>query len=133
MIVDTSVILDFLWQKEPISTELTVILAQSDEPVRIVLPQKAEVCDVSKRSGLHPDDVLSAVEKMTEEIPLQSSDLIDAGILKWKMRDSGRSRFSLADAILLAVGQRRNERIITSDGAFRDLEGVTVVGKPATS
>ena len=133
MILDTSIVIDFLLQKEPVNTELTALLVEADREACVIIHQRAELCDVAVRNGRNPADALTDLDGFTRQEEVTRADLIEAAHLKWVVRLAGRKRFSLADAVMLAVGRRLGETVVTKDGDFAGLEGVTVLGHPAES
>ncbi len=127
MILDSSVILDFILEEEPISTELTKLLL--DENAKIIVHQMAEICDVARREGAPVQSFLEHTMVICEQTNILNSDIIEAAKLKWHHRKLGKTKISLADAMMLAVGKRIGENVVTKDADFIGIEGATVLGK----
>jgi len=132
MILDTSVVLDFIWEREPVSTELTKLLVESNEEAFLTPLQFAEVADVSAKNKCYPEDSFKEIEIFSTLISLTRDDLIESGKLKWEMRQGGRSKFSLADAMMLAVGRRIGHTVVTKDRDFIGIDGAFVLGVPSS-
>ncbi|GEM_PF-2715058 len=128
MILDTSIVLDFIWEREPVSTELTKLLIESGENAYITQHQLAEISDVTVKNNRDPNISFTEVELFVTKISLTKDDLIESGKIKWQCRQEGRTKFSLADAVMLAVSIRTGQTLITKDRDFIGIDGVKVLG-----
>lgn len=125
MILDTSIIIDFIFEEEPASTELTKLLIQED--AKILVHQMAEVCDVAQRLHAPVESILQQTMIICEREEVQQSDIIAAAELKWAQREAGKKKFSLADAMMIAVAKRTGEKIVTKDGDFSEFDEAIIL------
>jgi predicted nucleic acid-binding protein len=128
LILDTSVALDFIWEREPISTELANLMINSNEDVYMADHQLAEISDVATRNKGEPEVALAEIGRFVQRVTVTQEDLVNCGTIKWTQRKAGKNKFSLADAVMLAVGRRLGETVVTKDTDFAGLEGVTLLG-----
>jgi predicted nucleic acid-binding protein len=126
LIVDASVVIDFFLEEEPVSTEFAKLLIEEES--HIILHQLAEICDYSVRAKRPAATLLEYSLKLCKRASIEDDDLVSAAKLKWEQREAGKKRFSLADALLLSVGRRLGETVVTKDAEFIGIEGVTVLG-----
>jgi predicted nucleic acid-binding protein len=119
--------LDFILEEEPIATELTILLL--DDDAKIILHQMAEICDVARREGAPVQSFLDHTMIICNQEFIQNVDIIEAAELKWEHRKSGKKKFSLADAMMLAVGKRIGETVVTKDTDFVGIDGAIVLGQ----
>lgn len=92
-----------------------------------------EICDVARREGAPVQSFLEHTMVICNQETIQNSDIIEAAELKWLHRKSGKEKFSLADAMMLAVGKRIGETVVTKDGDFVGIEGAIVLSQKSVS
>ena len=112
MILDTSVLFDFLWGYQPVCSQLQNLLEKDNhENFKCIDFQRAELCDLFARKGIKPEYSLNDIQLICQRLATEDNDLIQGAIIKNKMRKKGNQKISLADSVMLAVSKRTGLQI----------------------
>lgn len=86
-------------------------------------PMLAEVRSKFLRGGKDPEAASTAVESLSQIVPLDAELARDAGDERARQRRKSKD-FGLLDAFLLVTARRAKATILTGDPHFRDLPDV---------
>jgi len=127
MFLDTSIIVDILLSEKN-STRLERIFDRiKDEQLYISIIQLGELSDWCLKNGIDPDEVIPLLREITNVLPLSENIILNGSKRKFERRTSGIEKFSLMDGIILASSIELNEKLLTLDTDYRNLENVIIL------
>jgi predicted nucleic acid-binding protein len=127
MFIDTSIVIEiFRLEKRSKKFEKIHDIIKN-EPMFISVIQLGEISDWCLSNGIDPSDRISKLKKIFNIIPLDELSCIEGSKIKFEMRKSGKTKFSLMDGIILASARSVNQKLLTSDSDFKKAEDVVFI------
>ena len=97
------------------------------EHLYISVVQMGEISDWCIRNGHDISELINALKKLVNVLPINEIICLKASHLKNEMRQKGIEKFGLMDGIVLASAQTINQKLLTTDTDFRISENAIVL------
>lgn len=127
MFLDTSIIIEILISGKDSERSKRIFRLIEKEVITISIIQLGELSDWCLKNGIDPEEVIGFLKDIVNVMPLEEGIVMRGSQLKHQRRGDGVKKFSLTDGIILASAMELNERLLTLDTDFRDLENVIVL------
>lgn len=129
MFVDSSILIVLMAENGGASLVQSIVQRIRDEEIFISIIQLGELSDWALRHGIEVDQLISKIRTITTSIPLSERIILKGSRVKFNRRTDGFTKFSLIDGLIFASALELNERLLTLDTDFRDLENVMVLSE----
>jgi predicted nucleic acid-binding protein len=127
MFLDTSVIIEIFRNKKGQETFEKIYKHIKDEPLFIFMLQIGEISDWCLNNKINPSDRITKLKDIINIIPLNEKICLEGSEIKYEMRKSGKSKFSLMDGLILASARSINQKLLTTDSDFKKVEDAIVI------
>ena len=128
MFLDSSILIEIFRSKKTSKRFEHIFRIIKNEPLYISLIQLGEISDWCLKNNINPVERISSLKDIVNIIPLNEDICIEGSRIKFEMRKSGMSNFSLIDGMILASSRSILQQLLTTDSDFSQSEDAVIIG-----
>ncbi|MEE9568428.1 MAG: type II toxin-antitoxin system VapC family toxin [Candidatus Binatia bacterium] len=125
MFLDTTIIVEVLRGNEEITSYVEG--SAEKEPLMFSLVQIGEIADWCHANKLDTQKVISEVKAMATVVGLSEDICLEGSKIKHEQRQAGKGSFGLMDGLIAASAMSFEQKLLTRDKDFTDIENVVVL------
>jgi len=124
MFLDTSIIIEMMISPRGSERFEEIFEIVKFKDVYISIIQLGEVSDWCLKNNVDPHEVISSIKDICTLVPLSEEVVLAGSKLKSERRKARKNKFSLMDGLIMASARSINQKLLTLDADFSDLEDV---------
>ena len=127
MFLDTSIIIEIFRKEQKSKTFGEIFKLIKDEAIFISIIQIGEITDWCIKNNINPEKRTEKLKQIVNIVPLNEKICIEAAKIKHYIRKKDTNKFSLIDGIILSSSRSINQKLLTLDKDFRNIEDAVVL------
>ncbi len=127
MLLDTSIIIEIFRNEKKSKTFKEIFEMIKDEPIFISIIQIGEISDWCIKNSINPEKRISKLKQILNIVPLSEKICLDGSTIKHNIRKKGLEKFSLIDGIILSSARSINQKLLTTDKDFRNIDDAIIL------
>ena len=122
MFLDTTILVEILRGNQRVVEYVKKVAKK--EPLLFSIIQIGEITDWSYSNNLDPIIVINYIKRIAIPIEITEKICLEGSKIKKERRNAGKRKYSLIDGIILASALDFEQKLLTLDRDFEDLENV---------
>jgi predicted nucleic acid-binding protein len=127
MFLDTSIIIEIFCKEKNSKTFEEIYKFVKDEPIFISIIQIGEISNWCLKNNINPEKRIEKLKQILNVVPLNENICIEGSKMKHYIRKKEANKFSLIDGIILSSSRSINQKLLTMDKDFRNIEDTIVL------
>ncbi len=127
MFLDTSIIIEIFRSKKNSKRFEKIFQFIENDQLFISIIQLGEISDWCLKNNINPLNRISKLKDIVNITPLDEDICMEGSRIKFEMRKSGASNFSLIDGMVLASSISILQQLLTTDSDFHKAEDAILI------
>jgi len=127
MFLDSSIIIEIFRKEKKSKIFEEIFKLIKDEPIFISIIQIGEITDWCHKNNINPEKRIEKLKQILNVVPLNEKICIEAAKIRHYIRKKVANKFSLIDGIILSSSRSINQKLLTMDEDFKNIEDTVVL------
>jgi predicted nucleic acid-binding protein len=127
MLLDSSIIIEIFRKEKKTKTFEEIFNLIKDDTIFISIIQIGEIADWCIKNKINPEERIEKLKQILNVVPLNEKICIEGAKIKHYIRKKETNKFSLIDGIILSSSRSINQKLLTMDKDFRNIEDTIVL------
>jgi predicted nucleic acid-binding protein len=125
MFLDTTILVEILRGNEKVTRYVEKVAER--EPLLFSIIQIGEIADWCYSNNLEPLQILKQIKDLATVVSITENICLEGSEIKQERRKAGKHKFSFIDGILAASARSFEQKVLTTDKDFQEVEDAIIL------